>query len=61
MATGININGDKRLCKKCNAKADIVERGVDLCADCYSKQVWGMPISEVHKNIQAKELEKERI
>ena len=51
----MNIYGDMRTCIKCAARADIIERGKDYCADCYGKTIWKMPLDKVGKYLDKKE------
>ena len=55
----MNIYGDIRTCTKCNARADIVEKGKDYCADSYSLTVWKMPLSKVDEKV-GKQLKSDR-
>ena len=38
----MNVYGDLKVCIKCKAFADIIEKGKDYCADCYSKTIWNL-------------------
>jgi len=51
----MNIYGDMRTCIKCAARADIVEKGKDYCAECYALTIWKMPLSEVGKDLDKRE------
>tara|TARA_R110001599_G_scaffold65367_1_gene184108 strand:+ start:210 stop:392 length:183 start_codon:yes stop_codon:yes gene_type:complete len=51
----MNIYGDQKTCKMCKARADIVEKGKDYCADCYSLTVWKMPLDKVNKDLDRRE------
>tara|TARA_R100001244_G_scaffold75317_1_gene60055 strand:- start:1233 stop:1400 length:168 start_codon:yes stop_codon:yes gene_type:complete len=51
----LNIYGDYRLCKKCGMKADVVENGIDLCAECWNKKMTGKTIDEFGKELDEKE------
>ena len=51
----MNIYGDYRLCKKCGMKADVVENGIDLCAECWNKRMTGKTIDEFGKELDEKE------
>ena len=51
----MNIYGDMRTCSKCKARADIVEKGRDYCAECYAITIWKMPLSKVGKDLDKRE------
>jgi len=51
----MNVYGDLKVCIKCKAFADIIEKGKDYCADCYGKTIWKMPLDKVGKYLDKKE------
>lgn len=54
-ADAINIYGDVRKCHKCKEKADIVEKGKDYCANCWSLKYLGKSIEAVGEERQQRE------
>jgi len=58
MSDKTNIYGDYRICCKCDMKADVVENGNDLCAECYFKHHTNTTIEEYER--KNKDLDQER-
>ena len=48
----MNIYGDYRICCKCKMKADVVERGKHLCAECWFKYFSGETLEQYEKRIK---------
>jgi len=51
----MNIYGDLKICIKCKAFADIIEKGKNYCTDCYSLKIWKMPLDKVGKDLDKRE------
>ena len=56
-----NIYGDYRICCKCGMKADVVENGNDLCAECYFKHHTNLTIKEYENKNKELDIERFRI
>ena len=52
MSDKTNIDGDYRICCKCEMKADVVENGNDLCASCYFKHHTNTTLEEYEKRVK---------
>ena len=48
----MNLYGDLKICIKCKAFADIVEKGKDYCASCWFKYFSGESIEEYEKRVK---------
>jgi hypothetical protein len=51
----MNIYGDNKICKMCKARADIIEKNIHYCAECYSLNIWKKPLTEVGLHLNKKE------
>jgi len=51
----MNIFGDKKVCRICKAKADILESNIHYCADCYALTIWNKPLVLVGQELDRKE------
>jgi len=51
----MNIYGDQKNCKMCKARADIIEKNIHYCADCYSLSIWKKPLAQVGHDLAIKD------